>query len=412
MKIPDQKEYWNKVAEEKEFPTPFQMEEFRKYVSKEMKILDVGCGYGRTLNELYNQGFKNLTGIDYSQGMINRGLRLYPHLNLIKNDGNTIPFPDNEFDAVILLAVLTFTKIIQPEMIIVISFLLGVGNAFDATPRHAFVNELVEKEDLTNAIALNSTMFNTATALSPAIAGIIYAFLGPAWCFTINGISFIAVIFNLFKMDIKKRNIINEKKSVLNELKEGIIYLTKNKLLLKIISITSILSFFGMGLVTLFPAWAVKILNGNSTTNGFLQSARGFGAVSFAIIIASINKYIIRGKYLAASTIILPTLIFLFSFTNNLYESLFMLVLIGGVIILMYNLSNGLIQTNVEENYRGRILSFYTFSFFALYPLGALWIGMLAEHFGIRTSIIINSAILFLFGIIIWFKSDKLKYTS
>ncbi|MDI6724696.1 MAG: methyltransferase domain-containing protein [Methanobacterium sp.] len=107
MKIPDQKEYWNKVAEEKEFPTPFQMEEFKKYVSKEMKILDVGCGYGRTLNELYNQGFKNLTGIDYSQGMINRGLRLHPHLNLIKNDGNTIPFPDNEFDAVILLAVLT-----------------------------------------------------------------------------------------------------------------------------------------------------------------------------------------------------------------------------------------------------------------------------------------------------------------
>lgn len=107
MKIPDQKEYWNKVAEEKEFPTPFQMEEFRKYVSKEMKILDVGCGYGRTLNELYNQGFRNLTSIDYSQGMINRGLRLYPHLNLIKNDGNTIPFPDNEFDAVILLAVLT-----------------------------------------------------------------------------------------------------------------------------------------------------------------------------------------------------------------------------------------------------------------------------------------------------------------
>jgi len=107
MKLPNQREYWNKVAEEKEFPTPFQMEEFKKYVSKEMKILDVGCGYGRTLNELYNQGFKNLTGIDYSQGMINRGLRLYPHLNLIKNDGNTIPFPDNEFDAVILLAVLT-----------------------------------------------------------------------------------------------------------------------------------------------------------------------------------------------------------------------------------------------------------------------------------------------------------------
>jgi ubiquinone/menaquinone biosynthesis C-methylase UbiE len=107
MKIHNQEKYWDKVAEEKEFPTPFQIEKFEKYVSKENKILDVGCGYGRTLNELYNHGFKDLIGIDYSQGMINRGLRLYPDLNLIKTDGDTIPFPDNEFDAVILLAVLT-----------------------------------------------------------------------------------------------------------------------------------------------------------------------------------------------------------------------------------------------------------------------------------------------------------------
>jgi ubiquinone/menaquinone biosynthesis C-methylase UbiE len=107
MKILDQKKYWDKVAEEKKFPTPFQIEKFEKHVLKEMNILDVGCGYGRTLNELHNRGFKNLTGIDYSEGMINRGLRLYPYLNLIKNDGDTIPFPDNEFDAVLLIAVLT-----------------------------------------------------------------------------------------------------------------------------------------------------------------------------------------------------------------------------------------------------------------------------------------------------------------
>lgn len=102
-----QEKFWDKVAEEKEFPTPFQMEKFEKYVSKEMNILDVGCGYGRTLNELYSHEFKNLTGIDYSQGMINRGLRINPDLNLMKTDGKKIPFPDNEFDAVILLAVLT-----------------------------------------------------------------------------------------------------------------------------------------------------------------------------------------------------------------------------------------------------------------------------------------------------------------
>ena len=105
--ILDQEKYWDKVSEEKEFPTPFQIQEFEKYVSKDMNILDIGCGYGRTLNELHNQGFKNLTGIDYSQGMINKGLRLNPYLNLIKNDGYTIPFPDSKFDAVLLITVLT-----------------------------------------------------------------------------------------------------------------------------------------------------------------------------------------------------------------------------------------------------------------------------------------------------------------
>lgn len=102
-----QEEYWDEVSESKEFPTPFQIKEFVKYVSTEMNILDVGCGYGRTLKRLYNHGFKNLTGVDYSQGMINRGMRLYPYLNLIKNDGEKIPFPDDQFDAVTLIGVLT-----------------------------------------------------------------------------------------------------------------------------------------------------------------------------------------------------------------------------------------------------------------------------------------------------------------
>jgi ubiquinone/menaquinone biosynthesis C-methylase UbiE len=103
----DQEKYWDELAEEKEFPTPFHMEEFEKYAPRDMNILDVGCGYGRTLNKLYNNGFKNLSGVDYSQGMIDRGLKLYPHLDLVKNDGDSIPFPDDKFDSVLLIGVLT-----------------------------------------------------------------------------------------------------------------------------------------------------------------------------------------------------------------------------------------------------------------------------------------------------------------
>lgn len=144
-KIHNQQKYWDKVAEEKKFPTPFQMEEFKKYVSSEMNILDVGCGYGRTLNELYNQGFKNLTGIDYSRSMIKRGLRLHPQLNLLKTDGNKIPFSNNEFDAVLLIAVLTssYTDEEQENLISEISRVLEEGGIL-------YINDYLLNQDERN----------------------------------------------------------------------------------------------------------------------------------------------------------------------------------------------------------------------------------------------------------------------
>ncbi|KAF0141066.1 MAG: major facilitator transporter [Stygiobacter sp.] len=293
-----------------------------------------------------------------------------------------------------VLAVFTFTGIVQPWHLIFISFLNGIGNAFDSTARHAFARELVGKKHLTNAIALNSTMFNTATAIGPAIAGITYAILGPAWCFLINGISYLAVIFNLWRIKLLAVEKPKSESSVLSEIKAGFSYLKNRKDLVTIISITSLLSFFGMGLVTLFPAWAVNILHGNSITNGYLQSARGVGAVTFALIIAAVNHIIFRGKYLRYSTAVLPLLLFIFSFNRTFIVSIILLILIGGVLITMFNLSNGLIQTIVDEEFRGRILSFYSFSFFALYPVGSLWIGMLAEHFSTPTAILINSILL------------------
>nr|WP_319373231.1 class I SAM-dependent methyltransferase [uncultured Methanobacterium sp.] len=105
--VSHQEKYWDEVAEEKDFPTPFPLAEFKKHINKEMNILDVGCGYGRTLSKLHENGFKNLTGVDYSEQMIKRGLRSYPHFNLIKNNGDDLPFPDNSFDAVLLIGVLT-----------------------------------------------------------------------------------------------------------------------------------------------------------------------------------------------------------------------------------------------------------------------------------------------------------------
>ena len=126
-KISHQEKYWDEIAEEKDFPTPFPMTHFKKYTSLELNILDVGCGYGRTLNELYENGFNNLTGVDFSNGMIKRGLKLHPDLNLIKNNGDDLPFPDNSFDAVLLIGVLTsnIRSEHQQKMILEISRVLN-----------------------------------------------------------------------------------------------------------------------------------------------------------------------------------------------------------------------------------------------------------------------------------------------
>ncbi len=292
------------------------------------------------------------------------------------------------------LSIFTFTGIVQPWHLIVVSFLNGIGNAFDSTARHAFARELVDKKYLTNAIALNATMFNTATAIGPAIAGITYAILGPAWCFMINAISFIAVIYNLIQIKTEKITVQLNNNSVADEIKAGFDYLRKSKDLIVIIVITSLLSFFGMGLVTLFPAWTVNILQGDSIINGYLQSARGVGALTFALLIAAVNHVIHRGKYLLYSSSALPILLLVFSFNRSFLISVLLLILIGGVLITMFNLANGLIQTIVDESFRGRILSFYSFSFFALYPLGSLWIGMLAEHYSTPIAILINAVLL------------------
>jgi MFS family permease len=308
-----------------------------------------------------------------------------------------------------LLAAMTFTEIVRPWHILVLAFFNGIAVVFDAPTRHAFVNELVEKQDLVNAIALNSTMFNTATAAGPALGGILYALFGPAWCFTINGISFMAVIYNLYRMNLKPRLIPKATKSAFEEIKEAILYLKSQKIIVALLTITTTLSAIGMGLVTLFPDWAVNILHGDSTTNGFLQSARGLGAVIFALIIATINRYIVRGKYLMLSTATLPILLFIFSFNRSIIVSLILLLLAGGVIITQFNLANGLIQTMVEDKFRGRVLSFYTFSFFALYPVGSLWIGSLAEHFGSPAAIMVNSIILFIIFVVIKIYFSKLS---
>lgn len=309
-----------------------------------------------------------------------------------------------------ILAFLTFTGAVQAWHIVLFAFMLGVANAFDAPSRQAFVLELVKREDLTNAIALNSTLFNSATAVGPAVAGITYAIFGPAWCFMINAISFLGVIAALLRM---KLNVPVRKgkngKSTLDELKEGIKYTIHHKEIRTIIMLVAVISVFGISYVTLIPAWAVKILGGDATTNGYLQSARGFGALMSALAIASLGRFQFKGKLLTLGSIMFPSLLILFSFMRWLPLSLLVLVGVGSSLILVFNLANALVQTLVIDHLRGRVMGVYTASFFGLMPIGALIMGTLAEHFGSMAAVITGAIIAIATAILISFFVPSVK---
>ncbi|MBN2207359.1 MAG: MFS transporter [Candidatus Aminicenantes bacterium] len=286
------------------------------------------------------------------------------------------------------LAALTFLGLIRAWEIVLFAFALGVANAFDAPARQAFIKELVDTEDLTNAIALNSTMFNLGIALGPAVSGVTYALFGPGWCFAINGLSFIAIIVALRLMDLPPAAPAPIDGDRWRDLKEGFRYVVGHPVIRPIILLIAAGGLFGNAFLTLIPAWTVKILHGNAATNGWLHSARGVGALAGALLIASLGRFRFKGKLMTAGTFALPVFLFAFAAARRLPLSLLIMAGAGGATVLVMNLCNALVQTHVEERLRGRVMGIYTFAFFGLLPVGALWSGALAQGLGEPVAIV------------------------
>ncbi len=300
-----------------------------------------------------------------------------------------------------ILAGLVFSGIVQPWHIIVLSLLLGVANAFDAPARLAFVRELVDKDDLTNGIALNATMFNLATTTGPAMAGVMYNLVGPAWCFMLNGISFLAVIGALWRMRITPGPVALRNASAWRDLREGLSYIVHEPVVRTLIVLVGATSCFGISFATLFPAWAVRILGGDATTTGLLQSARGLGALLGALLIASLGRFQFKGRLLTVGTFAFPLLLILMTFTNRLWLTLAILVASGLAVILIMNLANALVQTLTPDALRGRVMAVYSMVFFGMMPVGALWVGVVAERLGEAAAVISGAlAVLSVAGVI------------
>ena len=308
-----------------------------------------------------------------------------------------------------VLAGLTFSGLVQPWHIIVLALLLGINNAFDAPARQAFTLEMVSREDLGNAIALNSAMFNSATAIGPAVAGLTYALFGPGWCFTINGISYLAVIIALVLMKLQPFVRPERGRSALSELKEGLGYVISQPVIRVLIAIIGVTSVFGMAFVTLFPAWAVDILHGDSTTNGLLLSARGIGSLAGALMIASLGRFRFKGRLLTLGMFVYPVLLILFSFVRSLPLSLLLLVGIGWGAMTLMNLCNTLVQHLVPDALRGRVMGIYSLTFFGMMPLGALVAGGLAARLGTPTAVLISALVTLGFAVFFWFAAPRIR---
>lgn len=292
-----------------------------------------------------------------------------------------------------VLAALSFAHLVQPWHIIVLSFMLGTANAFDAPARQAFVLEMVEREDLTNAIALNSTMFNTATALGPAAAGFVYALAGPSWCFTLNGVSFIAIILGLLAMRLKPMPRREQHASAFVELKEGLRYVAKHETIRALIATVCAINLFAGSFGTLLPAWAVNVLHGDARTNGFLQSARAVGALMSALTIASLGRFKFRGQLLTMGSLAFPIALLTFSAMRWVPLSLLLLAATGAASMFIMNMANSLMQTQADDKYRGRVMSAYALVFFGMMPLGGLMAGAVAESIGEPTTVALFAAI-------------------
>jgi predicted MFS family arabinose efflux permease len=301
-----------------------------------------------------------------------------------------------------ILGALAFTKAVQPWHLFVLAFLLGVANAFDVPARMSFVLELVSREDMTNAIAWNSTMQNIAALVGPSVAGLTYAAFGPAWCFTINGITFIAMIIALLLMHIKQAPKTLYSSKAFADIAEGLRYVFSSRLILSLTGTVGLVNVFCFGSLNLLPAWATDVLQGDEVTNGLLFSARGFGAMISALMLASLVKLKIRGKFWITGFLVTPVALFIFALVRWVPLSLAMMVVVGWSLMMITNNSNAMIQSEIPDALRGRVTGFFVLIFNGAIPIGALLAGVVAQRVGAPITMMVSAVILLLFSLVAW----------
>jgi MFS family permease len=295
-----------------------------------------------------------------------------------------------------IMAYLVMSDKITVPQIIVLSIIGGIIDAVDIPARQSFVIVMVEKREyLPNAIALNSSLMNSARLIGPSIAGFIIAAAGEGWCFIINGLSYVTIIAALWAMKLTPHTARLNKKSLWGTLREGFFYVANFSPIWTSLGLLAMISLLGTPYSTLMPIFATQVLKGGPHTLGFLMAAAGLGAFTAAIRMAGRRTVLGLGRLIPLGMGGFALCLILFSFSHWFWLSC--LILWGGGFCMMTGIAstNTLIQTIVDEDKRGRVMSFFTMAFFGTAPLGSLLAGSLASHFGAPLTIRFGGALCF-----------------
>jgi MFS family permease len=281
-----------------------------------------------------------------------------------------------------VLAALTLTGTVRIWHVFVLASLLGLVNAFDIPARQAFVIQMVGREDLINAIALNSAMFNGARIVGPAIAGILVASIGEGWCFFANAASYIAVLISLALMQFPPHQPAPRSGTAVADILAGFRFVTLNRPVYTLLVLLGIVSLVGMPFAVLMPVFADKILHGGARGLGLLMGASGLGAMIGAFTLAARQSLSGLGRWIAYSATGMGLALILFSASRSFWLSAGALVLVGFAMMIEMGASNTLIQSMVPDALRGRVMAVYSMMFMGMSPLGSLFAGIVAGHLG------------------------------
>jgi MFS family permease len=281
----------------------------------------------------------------------------------------------------------TATNRLNIHLLILLATMNGLISAFEIPARQSFIVELVGREDLVDAIALNSAGFNLARVIGPSIAAIVIGTLGPKWCFALNSMSYLAVLAGLFMIHVPAWQRVESKNSPIEGMFEGFRYMRDTPLVAVLVRVVGVAAIFGMPFLAMMPVVARNVLKSGATGYGVLLTCVGLGALTGALSLAALGQRIPRGKLFVWATYGFATGLIIFSLMHRLIPAAVMLVFVGFGMMLHGALANGLLQSIAPDELRGRVVSAYVFVAVGLVPIGSFISGALAHYIGVEWAI-------------------------